>query len=150
MLPEALHENRKVSLLGGVKGRLLKLSPKEASFAGRGFPGSASESREHLESVIRTFIEGYNMAVDDADAVRLAHRLDSSFSPAFVGFAYEGAGLYFSLLDLMLPRSKSRLNAFTHSAGARHDFIAYLLSEPVKLFTGSVLIMDGGISSQGW
>jgi NAD(P)-dependent dehydrogenase (short-subunit alcohol dehydrogenase family)/acyl carrier protein len=29
-------------------------------------------------------------------------------------------------------------------------FIAYLLSDPVKLFTGSVLIMDGGISSQGW
>jgi enoyl-[acyl-carrier protein] reductase III len=29
-------------------------------------------------------------------------------------------------------------------------FVAYLLSEPVKLFTGSVLIMDGGISSQGW
>jgi enoyl-[acyl-carrier protein] reductase III len=29
-------------------------------------------------------------------------------------------------------------------------FVAYLLSDPVKLFTGSVLIMDGGISSQGW
>jgi enoyl-[acyl-carrier protein] reductase III len=29
-------------------------------------------------------------------------------------------------------------------------FIAYLLSKPVKLFTGSVLVMDGGISSQGW
>ncbi len=29
-------------------------------------------------------------------------------------------------------------------------FIAYLLSEQVKLFTGSVLVMDGGISSQGW
>ena len=29
-------------------------------------------------------------------------------------------------------------------------FIAYLLSEPVKLFTGSVLVMDGGISSMGW
>ena len=29
-------------------------------------------------------------------------------------------------------------------------FIAYLLSEPVKLFTGSVLVIDGGISSQGW
>ena len=29
-------------------------------------------------------------------------------------------------------------------------FIAYLLSEPVKLFTGSVLVLDGGISSQGW
>jgi NAD(P)-dependent dehydrogenase (short-subunit alcohol dehydrogenase family)/acyl carrier protein len=29
-------------------------------------------------------------------------------------------------------------------------FVAYLLSEPVRMFTGSVLIMDGGISSQGW
>jgi enoyl-[acyl-carrier protein] reductase III len=29
-------------------------------------------------------------------------------------------------------------------------FIAYLLSEPVKLFAGSVLVMDGGISAQGW
>jgi NAD(P)-dependent dehydrogenase (short-subunit alcohol dehydrogenase family)/acyl carrier protein len=29
-------------------------------------------------------------------------------------------------------------------------FVAYLLSDPVKLFTGSVLVMDGGISSQGW
>lgn len=29
-------------------------------------------------------------------------------------------------------------------------FIAYLLSEPVKIFNGSILVMDGGISSQGW
>jgi enoyl-[acyl-carrier protein] reductase III len=29
-------------------------------------------------------------------------------------------------------------------------FIAYLLSEPVKAFTGSLLVLDGGISAQGW
>ncbi len=29
-------------------------------------------------------------------------------------------------------------------------FIAYLLGDEVKIFTGSVLVMDGGISSQGW
>ena len=42
--------------------------------------------------------------------------------------------------------------AYTRLCEARDvsHFIAYLLSEPVKLFTGSVLIMDGGISSQGW
>jgi hypothetical protein len=50
--------------------------------------------------------------------------LDSSFSPAFVGFAYEGAGLYFGLIDLLIPRSESRLDAFTHTAGRRQDFIA--------------------------
>ena len=42
--------------------------------------------------------------------------------------------------------------AYTRLCEARDvsHFIAYLFSEPVKLFTGSVLIMDGGISSQGW
>ena len=30
------------------------------------------------------------------------------------------------------------------------EFIAYLLTQPVKAFTGSVLVMDGGISAQGW
>jgi len=29
-------------------------------------------------------------------------------------------------------------------------FVAYLLSDSVKLFAGSVLVLDGGISSQGW
>jgi NAD(P)-dependent dehydrogenase (short-subunit alcohol dehydrogenase family) len=29
-------------------------------------------------------------------------------------------------------------------------FVAYLLSDAVKLFTGSILVMDGGISAQGW
>jgi enoyl-[acyl-carrier protein] reductase III len=29
-------------------------------------------------------------------------------------------------------------------------FVAYLLSDSVKLFTGSILVMDGGISAQGW
>lgn len=119
----AIHTNGNSTLFSRLKGRLIGLSPKEASFSRRAFPGSGSNSREHLESVIRTFIEGYNMAVREADAVRLAARLDSSFSPSFVGFAYEGVGLYFGLVDLLLPRSESRLNAFTHSAGQRHDFI---------------------------
>jgi hypothetical protein len=123
-MQQVAHENLNVSLFSRVKSRLLKLSPKEASFSRREFPGCNSSSREHLESVILTFIEGYNLSVDEPDPVRLAAHLDASFSPAFVGFAYEGAGLYFSLIDLMLPGSKSRLNAFTHSAGERHDFIA--------------------------
>ncbi|MDT5158764.1 MAG: enediyne biosynthesis protein [Acidobacteriota bacterium] len=119
----AIQTNRSASLLGRLKGRLIGLSPQEASFSRRGFPGCGSSSRAHLESVIQTFIEGYNLAVGEADMARLAHRLDSSFSPAFVGFAYEGAGLYFGLTDLMIPRSESRLRAFTRTAAEPHDFI---------------------------
>ena len=110
-------------MLNRLKGRLLDLSPKEVSFSRRGFPGRSSSSRCHLEGVILTFIQGYNMAVAVSDVSQLASRLDSSFSPAFVGFAYEGAGLYFGLRDLLIPRSESRLSAFTRSAAQRHDFI---------------------------
>jgi enediyne biosynthesis protein E3 len=119
----AIQMKRNSSVLSQLKGWLLDLSPSEASFSRRGFPGCSSSSRAHLESVILTFIEGYNLAVATSDQVQLTSRLDSSFSPAFVGFAYEGAGLYFGLSDLLIPRSESQLNAFTHFAAPRHDFI---------------------------
>ena len=122
-MAQAVRIKRNPSLLGQLKSRMLGLSLEEASFCRRGFPGVDSSSRAHLESVIHTFIKGYNLAVAAADMVELSDRLDSSFSPAFLGFAYEGAGLYFGLLDLLVPRSKSRLDEFTHSAARDHDYI---------------------------
>jgi hypothetical protein len=119
----ATHVRSNLSLpLNQIKKRLLGLSPDEASFSRRGFPGVLSESRSHLESIIYTFIEGYNTALGEADMVQLSNRLDTAFSPAFVGFAYEGAGLYFALSDLFAGRSESRLAAFTRYA-QQHDFI---------------------------
>jgi hypothetical protein len=111
------------SLFTRFKSRLLDLSPREASFSKRGFPGEHSASRSHLERVIETFIEGYNLSVAESDMTSLAKRLNSSFSPAFVGFAYEGAGLYFALADLFIPRAESRLAIFTRSVARPFDFI---------------------------
>ena len=111
------------SLFVRLKSRLLGLSPSEASFSHRGFPGCNSPSRGHLEKVIETFIAGYNLALGESQMSRLTQRLDSAFSPAFVGFAYEGAGLYFGLIDLFLPRAESRLALFTRSAAQPFDFI---------------------------
>src|SRR3954452_12143856 len=123
-MPLAKQVNSNSSLTSRLKSALLGLSPKEASFSRRGFPGCSSSSRQHLESVVQTFIEGYNLALIENDMVRLPDRLDSSFSSVFVGFAYEGAGLYFAMADLLVPGSRSRLNEFTHSSAQRHDFIA--------------------------
>jgi hypothetical protein len=111
-------------MVARLKSRVLSLSPAEASFSRRGFPGCASNSRVHLEGVIHTFIEGYNLALSTVDLNQLACKLDDSFSPAFVGFAYEGAGLYLGLSDLLFPHSDSRLAEFTRSAAHRHDYIA--------------------------
>src|SRR5678815_2480141 len=91
------------SLFTRFKSRLLDLSPQEASFARHRFPGESSASRPHLERVIETFIEGYNLSVAQRDMTSLTKLLNTSFPPAFVGFAYEGAGLYFALTDLFIP-----------------------------------------------
>jgi NAD(P)-dependent dehydrogenase (short-subunit alcohol dehydrogenase family)/acyl carrier protein len=56
------------------------------------------------------------------------------------------------------PDSKRLIDEWTAATPQRRlcehrdvsHFIAYLLSEPVKAFTGSVLVLDAGISSQGW
>lgn len=111
------------SLQGQLKKRLLGLSPDEADFARRGFPGCNSSSRQHLEEIIRTFIAGYQTALVEPEMEELPRRLDSSFSPTFVGFAYEGAGLYFSLADLLMPKMGNRLNAFTRFIAPHHDYI---------------------------
>lgn len=122
-MPLAIQATRVPSLRSQLKTRLLSLSREEGSFTRRGFPATDSPSRPHLESVVQTFIEGYNLALGAEDMTQLAELLDGSFSPAFAGFAYEGAGLYYALADLMAPGSSSRLNTFTHSAARRHDFI---------------------------
>jgi enediyne biosynthesis protein E3 len=119
----AVTANSELSLFTRLKSRLLDLSPREASFARRGFPGVNSPSRAHLEQVIETFIEGYNLSVTERDMVQLTKRLDASFSPAFVGFAYEGTGLYFALADLFFPRAESRLATFTRTVARPFDFI---------------------------
>ena len=120
---EASSIDRSVSVVTRLKSRLLDLSPQEASFVRRGFPGVESTSRAHLEQIIESFIAGYNIALSEADMSQLARRLDTSFTPALVGFAYEGAGLYFALADLVIPRTENRLALFTRSAGQKHDFI---------------------------
>ena len=110
-------------MFGLGKTRLLSLSPDEASFERREFPSCDSRSREHLESILRTFIAGYNIATKSAGTDSLARELDKSFSPEFVGFAYEGAGLWFALIDLLLPRGECRLGQFVQTSATRHDYI---------------------------
>jgi enediyne biosynthesis protein E3 len=110
-------------MLSGLKRKLIGLSYEEASFERLGFPGRNTPCRKHLESVLHTFIDGFNWAVEAADTTELVQRLNSSKSPELVGFAYEGAGLYLGMLDLMLPGA-SRLEKFTHSVAAVHNYIA--------------------------
>lgn len=106
-----------------LKKLLLSLPSTEASFAVRGFEPCDPAVQSRLERIIQTFLAGYNRALETADPDALASSLDASYDAHHVGFAYEGIGLWFALLDLLFPRRQSRLGSFISGPGLKHDYI---------------------------
>lgn len=111
------------TLLNTLKKTALRLAPEEASFARRGFEGGDPAVRVRLEGIIRTFIGGYQLALESDDDARLVERLEAEFDAHHVGFAYEGAGLCFAVLDVLWPVGASRLRAFTDGPARHQDYI---------------------------
>src|SRR5215831_16999723 len=85
--------------------RLLAISPDAASFATLGFDAACRDLvvRGRLERVLATFIEGYNLALAARGQWELAAALRRGFDDHHVGFAFEGAGMLYALLDLAMP-----------------------------------------------
>jgi len=108
--------------LAHIRTLLMGLKPEEALFELRGFDPTEPEVQLNLEKVIQIFIEGYNASLKLEDET-LIEFLDQNYDDHFVGFAYEGIGLYLGLLDLLLPKKDSRLNAFCTGVGAKHEYI---------------------------
>jgi hypothetical protein len=106
-----------------LKKLLFGLPAREASFAARGFAPGDPEVQARLERIIQTFLAGYNQALEIEEPEALLRHLDESFDSHHVGFAYEGIGLWFALLDLLLPRRQSRLGALIAGPGKKHDYI---------------------------
>lgn len=109
---------------GSLKKLLFGLSPRTASFDARGFECADPEVRGRLEHVLRVFVAGYNVALQIQDHERVSQRLERDFDRHHVGFAFEGAGMCYAVLDLLVPWTRSRLRAFTDRAGRPHDYIA--------------------------
>ena len=103
-------------------GRLLAIRPQAVTFDRLGFLCDAAV-RPRLEQVLATFADGYNLALAVDDTEMLAAELRRSFDDQHVGFAFEGAGLYLGLRDLLAPRGPSRLRAFIEGPGREHDYI---------------------------
>lgn len=78
------------------------VSSDEVARQCRGFPGAESPAMPHLECVGDHFVHGYNTALE----VWRAPALVEEFAPLpakYRGFAYEGAAMALTLLDLFAP-----------------------------------------------
>ncbi len=105
------------------KQRLLGIPEKETLFSTRGYEPCDPATRRFLENIIREFVAGYHLALNVKNPDQLIAQLDRKFDKHHVGFAYEGTGMYFSLLDFFFPWGPSRLRAFTDTLANKHDYI---------------------------
>jgi len=83
--------------------RLLAIPPGAASFSALGFgDGGPCDAgvRGRLERVLEVFLAGYNLALATGEQEELAAELRGRFDDHHVGFAFEGAGMAFAMLDL--------------------------------------------------
>jgi hypothetical protein len=103
----------------------LAISPGETEFARRGFPTADPNRRVHLEKMAASFVEGYNLALDQPRAAELSQRLDA-IEPLRRGFAYEGAAMALAILDGITPWNRGRVAALLEGAGEAHVYMVYV------------------------
>jgi hypothetical protein len=110
--------------------RLLTLPPSSASLDRLGFTtGNAEDTavRGRLDKVLEAFVHGYNQCLAIDDPEELSATLRRELDAHHVGFAFEGAGMGYALLDLLAPwrlNRPGRLRAFLDGPGRDHDYIA--------------------------
>jgi hypothetical protein len=80
--------------------------------------------RERLEGIAATFVRGYHAALE-VDPPALAARLDQE--PAVArGWAYEGAAMALTLLDVLTGWRQGRLRRLLEGGGDDHIYIAHV------------------------
>ncbi len=105
--------------------RLLGLSEREVNFEHRGFRGGTPAIREHIETIGRSFLQGYHAALLDPRLDRLVPRLEAA-PENHRGFVFEGAALALAILDTLVPGRRNRLGRLLADRGANHVYMAHV------------------------
>lgn len=90
-----------------------------------GFHEKNPESRELLETVGHSFLAGYAYAVEARSPADAEERLEQ-VPRRFKGFAYEGAGMGFAILDAVPIWSSGNVSRFLTGRGQFHNYMVYV------------------------
>jgi len=123
-----------VSTVGGrLRTFMFGFAPKETSVARRGFHqagagadgGGGAQMRERTEHVGMTFRAGYHAALATPRAADLAAQIET-IDRESRGWAYEGAAMGLSLLDILTPWHCDRVGEFIRGPAAAHTYMAHI------------------------
>ena len=73
----------------------------------------------------RVFATGYNLAVEHGTPESLGRALDG-IEPELRGFAFEGSGMGFALLDCLTPWRRDRISQLLRGAGDAHAYMVHV------------------------
>ncbi|MDI5980863.1 DUF1702 family protein [Amycolatopsis magusensis] len=108
-----------------LRRRILTPNVVETTLDKRGFHKKSPAAQELLEKVGRIFLEGYGYAVEARTTADAMERLDQ-IPERFRGFAYEGAGMGWAMLDGLPLPGTGRTQESLVSGGDPHNYLIYV------------------------
>jgi hypothetical protein len=112
--------------LNSLYGLAFAISDRETSCERRGFRVHVPAVQERLERIGRTFLHGYRAALEDSRPLPLGSRLAETVPSELQGFAFEGAAMGLTVLDLLTPWSRTRLRSFLEGPGISHAYMVHV------------------------
>ena len=111
--------------LRALRRRIFTPDPSNTKLDVRGFHVKNQASRELLETVGESFLSGMSFALE-ARTVEAAEERLEQLPAAFRGFAYEGAGMGFAILDALPFGGNDRVPRFLAGRGGDHVYMVYV------------------------
>ncbi|WP_329162444.1 DUF1702 family protein [Streptomyces anulatus] len=111
--------------LRALRRRILTPALSSTSLEVRGFRKKNPTAQELLETVGRSFLEGYGRIVEAPDSQAAEPRLEA-IPREFRGFAYEGAAMACSIMDALPGSRGRRLSGLLAGRGGAHMYMAYV------------------------
>jgi hypothetical protein len=118
-------EGKLTNVLGALRRRILTPNVSATRLDVRGFHEKNPAARELLETIGRTFLNGYAYAAEARTTEDAEERLETV--PAqFRGFAYEGAGMAYAVRDGLPFGSSRHTERFLAGRGDAHIYMIYV------------------------
>ncbi|MGJ5894228.1 DUF1702 domain-containing protein [Streptomyces sp. V2] len=111
--------------LRALRRRILTPALSSTSLEVRGFRKKNPAAQELLETIGRSFLEGYGQIVAAPDARAAEPRLEA-IPRQFRGFAYEGAAMGCTIMDALPGSRGRRLSGLLAGRGGAHTYMAYV------------------------
>jgi enediyne biosynthesis protein E2 len=111
------------TLTGSLRRLIFTPSLAKVTFAGRGFPVTASDATRQLEAIPQAVVCGFEWGIDTRSHWETERKL-AMVEPGLRGFGYEGAVMAYTILDALAGGTRTR--DLLRGPGEPHIFLAFI------------------------